>query len=168
MPAVRGRNSLNHHQRLGSNESAYLSFDAELVYHVDRHEVATPSNRIVDDVAHRIRAGWMKWRAASGVLCDKRIPLKLKGKFYRAVIRPAMLYGSECWPITKALAFRVEVAELRMLRVTCDKFYVYNPSTDLCNMLPSRHVLGLGNAGISKIKIAFDPRRSTCYKAVSA
>nr|GEV28372.1 putative reverse transcriptase, identical [Tanacetum cinerariifolium] len=79
---------------------------------------------IVDDVAHRIRAGWMKWRAASGVLCDKRIPLKLKGKFYRAVIRPAMLYGSECWPITKALAFRVEVAELRMLRWTCGKTMV--------------------------------------------
>nr|GFB26000.1 retrovirus-related Pol polyprotein LINE-1 [Tanacetum cinerariifolium] len=73
------------------------------------------SGRIVDDVDHRIRAGWMKWMATSGVLCDKRIPLKLKGKFYRAAIRPAMLYGSECWPITKALAFRVEVAELRML-----------------------------------------------------
>ncbi|GJZ18785.1 hypothetical protein Tco_0555375 [Tanacetum coccineum] len=32
-----------------------------------------------------------------------------------------MLYGSECWPITKALANRVEVAELRMLRWTCGK-----------------------------------------------
>ncbi|GJT16046.1 hypothetical protein Tco_0874752 [Tanacetum coccineum] len=28
-----------------------------------------------------------------------------------------MLYGSECWPITKAQANRVEVAELRMLRL---------------------------------------------------
>ncbi|GJZ55517.1 hypothetical protein Tco_0610710 [Tanacetum coccineum] len=34
---------------------------------------------------------------------------------------PAMLYGSECWPITKAQANRVEVAELRMLRWTCGK-----------------------------------------------
>nr|GEU82773.1 hypothetical protein [Tanacetum cinerariifolium] len=42
--------------------------------------------------------------------------VELKGKFYRAAIRPAMLYGSECWPITKALANRMEVAELRMLR----------------------------------------------------
>nr|GFA83982.1 retrovirus-related Pol polyprotein LINE-1 [Tanacetum cinerariifolium] len=63
-------------------------------------------------------------RAASGVLCDKKIPLKLKGKIYKAAIRPAMLYGSECWPITKALAFRVEVAELRMLRWTCSKTMV--------------------------------------------
>nr|GEX75037.1 hypothetical protein [Tanacetum cinerariifolium] len=36
-------------------------------------------------------------------------------------IRPAMLYGSECWPITKAQANRVEEAKLRMLRWTCGK-----------------------------------------------
>ncbi|GKG40073.1 hypothetical protein Tco_0466850 [Tanacetum coccineum] len=63
----------------------------------------------------------MKWRAATGVLCDRKVPLKLKGKFYRVAIRPALLYGSECWPITKALANRVEVVELRMLRWTCGR-----------------------------------------------
>ena len=50
---------------------------------------------IDEDVSHRIKAGWMKWRQASGVLCDKRVPQKLKGKFYRTAIRPAMLYGAE-------------------------------------------------------------------------
>nr|GEV53100.1 putative reverse transcriptase domain-containing protein [Tanacetum cinerariifolium] len=80
--------------------------------------------RIDEDVAHRIRIGWMKWRAASRVLCDRRMPLKLTGKFYRVAIRPAMLYGSECWLITKAQANRVEVAELRMMRWTCGKTMV--------------------------------------------
>nr|XP_043639669.1 uncharacterized protein LOC122610774 [Erigeron canadensis] len=79
------------------------------------------SGVIDEDVIHRIQAGWMKWRAAMGVMCDKRIPLKLKGKFYRVDIRPAMLYGSECWAMTKAQAARVEVAEMRMLRWTCGK-----------------------------------------------
>nr|GEX50756.1 putative reverse transcriptase, identical [Tanacetum cinerariifolium] len=79
------------------------------------------SRRIDEDVTHRIRTGWMRWRAASRVLCDKRVPLKLKGKFYRVAIRPATLYGSECWPITKAQANRVEVAELRMMRWICGK-----------------------------------------------
>nr|GEV62160.1 reverse transcriptase domain-containing protein [Tanacetum cinerariifolium] len=51
----------------------------------------------------------------------EKCPLKLKGKFYPVAIRPAMLYGSECWPLTKALTIRVEVAELRMLRWTCGK-----------------------------------------------
>ena len=53
---------------------------------------------IDEDVSHRIKAGWMKWRQASSVLCDKRVPQKLKGKFYKMAIRPAMLYGAECWP----------------------------------------------------------------------
>jgi hypothetical protein len=53
---------------------------------------------IDEDVSHRIRAGWLKWRQASNVLCDPSVPLKLKGKFYRTVIRPDMLYVAECWP----------------------------------------------------------------------
>ena len=53
------------------------------------------------DVTHRIIAGWTKWRNASGVLCDQRIPLRLKEKFYKIAIRPAMLYGTECWAIKK-------------------------------------------------------------------
>jgi len=34
----------------------------------------------------------LKWKSATGVLCDRNIPLWLKGKFYRTVIRPALLY----------------------------------------------------------------------------
>jgi hypothetical protein len=48
---------------------------------------------IDEDVNHRIKAEWMKWRQASGILCEKRVPQKLKGKFYRTAIRPTMLYG---------------------------------------------------------------------------
>jgi len=44
------------------------------------------------DVKYRIKCGWMKWREAFGVLCDKRIPMTLKVKFYRSVMRPTMLY----------------------------------------------------------------------------
>ena len=31
------------------------------------------------DVSHIIKAGWIKWRQASSILCDKRVPQKLKG-----------------------------------------------------------------------------------------
>jgi hypothetical protein len=51
---------------------------------------------IDEDVSHRNKAGWMKWHQASGVLSDKRVPQKLKGRFYRTTIRSAMLYGAEC------------------------------------------------------------------------
>ncbi|GJT07060.1 hypothetical protein Tco_0841522 [Tanacetum coccineum] len=72
------------------------------------------SERIEDDVTHRIQVGWLKWRAATGILCDKKVPLKLKGKFYRVAIRPAMLYWSECWPLTKVQANRMEIREGRL------------------------------------------------------
>ena len=32
------------------------------------------------------------------------------------VVRPSLLYGSECWPITKAQEQKLSVAEMRMLR----------------------------------------------------
>ncbi|XP_017224906.1 uncharacterized protein LOC108201113 [Daucus carota subsp. sativus] len=54
------------------------------------------------DVTHRILTGWLCWRAATGVLCDKSVPLKFKGKSYRVAIRPSLLYGSEYWPLRKA------------------------------------------------------------------
>ncbi|KAD4179745.1 hypothetical protein E3N88_28336 [Mikania micrantha] len=71
---------------------------------------------IDSDVAHRVQAGWKKWRAATTILCDKRFPEKLKGKFYRVTVRPAMMYGSDCWPIKKTQARKLESAEMRMLR----------------------------------------------------
>ena len=74
---------------------------------------------IDEDVCHRIKAGWMKWRQASGILCDKKVPQKLKGKFYRTAIRPAMLYGAECWPTKRQHIQQMSVAEMRMLRWMC-------------------------------------------------
>ena len=71
------------------------------------------------DLNHRIQAGWMKWKSASGVLCDRRMPLKLKGKFYRTAIRPAMLYGTECWAVKHQHVHKMGVAEMRMLRGMC-------------------------------------------------
>ncbi|KAM3015773.1 hypothetical protein FF2_028310 [Malus domestica] len=68
------------------------------------------------DLNHRIQAGWMKWKSASGVLCDRRRPLKFKEKFYRTAIRSAMLYGTECWAVKHQHVHKMGVAEMRMLR----------------------------------------------------
>jgi hypothetical protein len=42
--------------------------------------------------------------------------LKLKGKFCRTAIRPAMLYGAECWPTKRRHVQQLSVAEMCMLR----------------------------------------------------
>ncbi|PHU07698.1 Potassium transporter 1 [Capsicum chinense] len=77
------------------------------------------NGEIDEDVSHRIGAGWMKWKLALGVLCDKKVPPKLKGKFYRVVVRPAMLYGAECWPVKNSHIQKMKVAKMRMLRWMC-------------------------------------------------
>ncbi|KAF3680921.1 putative DNA-directed RNA polymerases IV and V subunit 2-like [Capsicum annuum] len=59
------------------------------------------------------------YQLASGVLCDKKVPPKLKGKFYRVVVRPALLYGAECWPVKNSHIQKMKVAEMRMLRWMC-------------------------------------------------
>jgi hypothetical protein len=51
---------------------------------------------IEENANNRIRAGWVKWRCATGVLCDSRIPIKLKKKFYKTTIRQVILYGTIC------------------------------------------------------------------------
>ena len=64
----------------------------------------------------RVQAGWNGWRRVSGVLCDKRIPAKVKGRIYKSVVRPAMMYGLETVALSKRQEQEFEVAELRMLR----------------------------------------------------
>ena len=78
------------------------------------------SNGEIDgDVTHRIQAGWLKWRAATRVFCDKKFPSRLKGKFFRVAISPVLLYRIKCWPVKKVFEQRMKVTEMRMLRWMC-------------------------------------------------
>ena len=52
----------------------------------------------------------------SGILCDRRISLRVKGKVYKTVVRPAMMYGAVTWAVKKAQEKKLDVAEMRMLR----------------------------------------------------
>ncbi|XP_070056715.1 uncharacterized protein [Nicotiana tomentosiformis] len=58
--------------------------------------------------------------ASLRVLCDKDVPPGLKGKFYRVVVRPTMLYGAKCCPVKKSHIQKINVAEMRMLRWMCE------------------------------------------------
>jgi len=49
------------------------------------------NGNIDEDINQRIRVSWQKWKSVSGILCDKRVPLGLKGKVYRMVVRPTVL-----------------------------------------------------------------------------
>ena len=68
------------------------------------------------EVKKRVQAGWNGWRKMSGVICDRRVPAKVKGKVYRVAVRTAKLYGLETVALTKRQETEMEVAELKMLR----------------------------------------------------
>ena len=53
------------------------------------------------DVDGRIKVDWSRWRDLSGFIYDKKVPMKLKSKLYKTVVRPAIVYGSECWALRK-------------------------------------------------------------------
>ncbi|VDP57008.1 unnamed protein product [Heligmosomoides polygyrus] len=54
----------------------------------------------------------------TGVLCDRKIPERLKSKIYKTIVRPVAMYGAECWPATKEVETRLSVMETKMLRWT--------------------------------------------------
>jgi len=71
---------------------------------------------INSDINHKIQAGWLKWRSTTGVLCDRNIPLWLKGKFYQIAIRPTWLYDTKYWAIKRYHSQKMSVTEMYMLR----------------------------------------------------
>ena len=69
------------------------------------------------EMTHRIQSRWQNWKRVSGILCYRRISLRVKGKVYKTVVRPAMMYGAETLAVKKAQETKLDVAaEMRMLR----------------------------------------------------
>ena len=52
------------------------------------------------EITHRVNAARRHGKRCSDVLCNRRMPVKLKGNAYTTVVRPVLLYGAETWEIT--------------------------------------------------------------------
>ena len=68
------------------------------------------------EVKKRLQAGWNGWRRVLGVICNRRLPARVKGKVYSSVVRPAMVYGLETMAVKKKEVEEMEVADMKMLR----------------------------------------------------
>ena len=68
------------------------------------------------EMTHRIQSGRKNGKRVSGILCDRRISLRVKGKVYKTVVRPATMFGAETWAVKKAQEKKSDMVEMRMLR----------------------------------------------------
>ncbi len=44
------------------------------------------------EVTHRGQSGSKNWKRVSGVLCDRKMNVKIKGKVYRTILVQALMY----------------------------------------------------------------------------
>ena len=68
------------------------------------------------DIDGLIKVAWSRWRDLSGVIYDKKVPVKLKSKLYKIVVRHAMVYGSERWALRKQEEQRLHTTDMKLLR----------------------------------------------------
>ena len=75
-----------------------------------------PQNDMDAEIASRIQSGWTEWRSLTGVLCNSKVPLPLKGCVYKVTVRPAQVYSAESWSTTSRQSKQLETQEINMLR----------------------------------------------------
>ena len=68
------------------------------------------------EVKKRIQAGRNGWRKISGIMCDRKLSAKVKGRIYKVAVRPALMFGLETTTLSKRQVADLEVAELKILR----------------------------------------------------
>ena len=66
--------------------------------------------RCEKEMRRRIQAAWISWKKVSGVLCDRKLSARVKGKMYKSVVRPAMLSGMKTVIVTERQVGKMEVA----------------------------------------------------------
>ena len=67
-------------------------------------------------VRRRVQAGANAWRQVEGVMSDRHISKKLKGKVLGACVTPAMLYGLDTLPVSEKHKHRLQVCENNWVR----------------------------------------------------
>ncbi|KAG1693339.1 Adenylate cyclase type 3 [Nymphon striatum] len=71
---------------------------------------------INQDAKAKVKAAWLKFREMSSIMCDRKMPKRLKVKVYKTVIRQVLLYRSELWAVRKWERDMIERTEMRMLK----------------------------------------------------
>ena len=69
------------------------------------------------DVVHRMNEGCRAWGELKSVLSNRGLGIKAKKSLYEGVIVPTALYGVESWGMRSAERRKVNVLEMKCLRI---------------------------------------------------
>ena len=101
-------------------EQGMVYIQGEMVKKVDHFEylgvVVSTDGSCEKEVRRRVQAGWQNWRRVSGVLCDRKLSARLKGKIYKCAMRLAVLNGMETVVVTERMMKKMEATELKIVR----------------------------------------------------
>ena len=81
-----------------------------------RSRTKTHLFRSETEVRRRVQAGANAWRQVEGVMSDRHISKKLKGKVLGACVTPALLYGLETLPVSEKHQHRLQVCDNNWVR----------------------------------------------------
>ena len=68
------------------------------------------------EVRHRIQAGANAWRNVEGVMVDRKISRKLKGKVLDSCVVPASTYGLDTLALSELHQHKLQVCEINWIR----------------------------------------------------
>ena len=98
------RSKTEYMQAGGVDDGGGLRLQGETVKKVEIFKylgsVVSRDGSCEEEIRRRIQAGWLSWRKISGVLYDRKLSARVKGKMYKCVVRPAIMYGMETVAVT--------------------------------------------------------------------
>ena len=72
--------------------------------------------RETTEVNHRIQCAWFKFGQHTNILCNRKVSIQLRLKFFDAIVSSTILFGLGALPLSSTSLRKIEVTENKMLR----------------------------------------------------
>ena len=67
------------------------------------------------DVNNRVNAAWVEWIEVSGVMCNKKMSIKLKDKIDKTIVKPTVIMGLNTGQSIKTIQ-KLHTTDMQLLR----------------------------------------------------
>ena len=94
------------------NSSGTVKMQGEEVAKVEDFNYLGSVDKVME-IAEESKGRMEWWRRMSGVICDRRVPARVKGTVYKVTVKLAMLYGLETVALTKSQLAVAQLVECR-------------------------------------------------------